>query len=514
MPNVFPGDADTICTGTSITLGKPSTCGEKFVYSWAASPLLVHTDSKNPEAIFTPTSPGTYTLTLTVQDQDGGPQSKSTTGSVTIVAREIPHSIFIPTQSELCECTINGNQIIARGNLGKAPYSFVWTTGNVEVMREDNVDSSMFFITALNSTTMYRVQITDAFGCVGVDSTTVIVNPCPVVTVTSPQICECESVQLSAEVLGNTNDYFYKWTNLDGSAAMNFSDTTISNPIVTPKSTTQYQLIVTNKQTGCLTAIFPAIIVGKDISPTASFSIPSILSDPRNKKVDIPIIVNEFTQNLQCMPREVEFDVTYNENIFDPNPQLTQGTVPGISGTIVSNTTALHNGLSMRTITVRCNPMLQLKQGDVLMSLTGAALIGDPGFSDVTISNINWVCGSGISSPDTTKGLLTLDSLCLFPIGTKRLLTFNSTPSVVAMVPNPTTGVSHISLRRYDGEEVRMSIFSALGEEIYTTTWQQTKVIGEEIATYPVTLTQQSGVYHVVLRSTSGVSTEQLIIVQ
>ncbi|MBK9246589.1 MAG: PKD domain-containing protein [Ignavibacteria bacterium] len=514
VPNVFPGDADTICTGSSITLGKPSTCGEKFVYSWAASPFLVHTDSKNPEAIFTPTSPGTYTLSLTVQDQDGGALSKSTTGSVTIVALENPKSIITPNPNVLCECTVLGNRILATGTRGRSPYSFIWSVDGVEQLRENQVDSSSLPLTVLSKTTTFEVRIIDANGCESSDSTTVIINLCPVVTVNSPTICECETVQLNANVVGNPSDFVYKWTNADGTPAQNFSDTTVSNPFVTPKSSSQYLLTVTDKTTGCVSTVNAGISVGKDEAPRASFSIPSLISDPRNKQLSIPIVVDEFTSNLQCFPKEMQFSISYNENLFDPNPTISQGTNSGVTASIISNTTEIVNGTIHRKITVRCSPIPQLKQGDVLMSLKGAALIGDPGFTDVTMSNIEWTCGSGITSPDTSKGLLTLDSLCLLPIGTKRLLTFNNGATVLAMVPNPTTGFSNISLRRYDGEEVRMSVYSALGDELYSTVWQKSDAIGEEIATYPILLNRESGVYHIVLRAATGISTEQLVIVK
>ncbi len=514
VPNVFPGEPDTICAGKTITLGKPSTCGEKFVYKWASNPFLVQSDTRKPEAIFTPIAPGTYTLSLTVQDQDGGAQSKSTTGTVTIVALENPRSIITPNPNILCECTIQGNEITARGTLGRPPYSFIWSEGGTEIFREEKVGFSKLPLTVLSRTTTFAIRIIDASGCESTDSTIAIVNPCPVVTVNSPTICECETVQLTASVVGNPADFTYKWTDINGNPAPNFNDTTIANPFVTPKKSSQYKLTVTDKKTSCVTSIFNSITVGKDEAPSASFSIPSLVSDPRNKKLQIPIVVNDFTQNLQCLPKEMQFSLSYNESLFDPHPTLEQGSVGGVSCAIVSNTTSVENGITVRKITMRCSPITQLKQGDVLLNITGAALIGDPGFTDLTVSNVEWVCGSGIITPDTAKGLLTLDSLCLKPNGSKRLLSFNKGASVLAIVPNPTQGNSTVSLRRYDGEEVRFTIYSALGNEIFSTVWKQSEILGEEITSYPITLEQKSGVYHVVLRANTGVSTEQLVIVK
>ena len=59
-----------------------------------------------------------------------------------------------------------------------------------------------------------------------------------------------------------------------------------------------------------------------------------------------------------------------------------------------------------------------------------------------------------------------------------------------------------------------MSVYSALGDELYATIWQKSDALGEEIATYPVMVNRESGVYHIVLRTAAGVSTEQLVIVK
>jgi len=514
VPNVFPGAPDTICAGTVIKLGSPSTCGEKFVYKWSSSPYLFQADTKNPEAIFSGYDAGTYTLSLTVQDQDGGPQSKSTTGTVTIVVLENPQSILSPSPNELCECSVFGNELTAVGTKGKSPYRFIWTSNGVEQFREEEVDSSKISLTTLSRTTVFTVRITDANGCEGTDSMTVVVNPCPEVTVNSPVICECETVQLDARVVGNLSDFTYRWTDVDGNPALNFSDTTIANPYVTPKISSQYKLRVTDKRTGCVTEVINSITVGKDEAPYGSFSIPSLISDPRNKKLQIPIVVNSFTSNLQCLPSELEFSLSYNENLFDPSPMIEEGSVGGITYEIVSNRVEVVNGISVRRLRVRILPIKQLVSGDVLLNITGSALIGEPGFTDLTLGEVSWKCGSGMSSPDTSKGLLTLDSLCLKPTGTKRLLSFTQGARVLAIVPNPSNGTSTMSLSRYNGEEVRITIYSAFGAELYSSVWKSKEITGEETALFPIKLESQSGVYHVVLRANSGISTEQIVFVK
>lgn len=514
VPNVNTGPADTICVGSSITIGQPSTCGEKFVYSWATHPYLVHADRSKPEAIFTPTTPGTYTLSLTVQDQDGGAQSKSTTGTVTIIARENPQSTLTLSTPLLCACSIDTSSITARGIGGRPPYTFIWSAAGVEKRRDINVTTSTLPLKAVTTSGYYNVATIDANGCQSVDSAEVRLRPCPTVNVTSPTICECDSVRLNVEISGNPNDYTFTWTNQDGSPAVQISDPTSQNPTVFPKASTTYKLVTTEKSTGCTATAVSPVVVGKDSSPSAVFRIPSVVSDPRNKNLSIPIVVEDFTPSMSCLPKEVQLSLTYNENLFDPNPRIENGSVGRISGSIIANTTAVQNGESMRTLTIRCSPIAQLDRGDILLTVTGAALIGSPGFTDITVHDVQWVCSSTMQTMAPAVGRLTLDSLCLLPNGSKRLLTFIPTASVVALIPNPNNGSSSIALRRYNGEEVHITIYSPMGQELHSTLWAKNDATGEEVASFPIQMQPVSGVYHIVVRTAGGVSTEQLIIVQ
>lgn len=515
VPNVNTGPADTLCVGSSITLGKPSTCGEKFVYSWAAHPFLVHPDRSKPEAVFTPTAPGSYTLSLTVQDQDGGAQSKSTTGTVSIVVRENPQPVFTLSRPTFCECSLDaGSSITASGKGGQAPYTFIWSVGGVVQQSDAQVNSSNFSLQAITKSTYYSVRIIDAFGCEATDSTEVPLLPCPAVKVLSPTICECDSIRLDVEVTGNPDDYRYSWTKDDGSPATDINDPTLMSPTVFPKVSTTYKIITTNKITGCATILSSSVFVGKDATPSAVFRIPSLVSDPRNKNFSIPIVVDTFTPSMSCLPKQVQFTLSYNENLFDPNPRIELGSVGGVAGRIISNTTTNLNGTTMRTLTIQCSPLAQLEPGDILLTVTGAALIGSPGFTDIILDSVQWVCSSTMQTPAQAIGKLTLDSLCLLPNGSQRLLTFNQSASVVAMIPNPNSGTCSVAVRRYDGEEVQIHLYSPMGDEVYSTTWAKNEIKGEEVSTFPIQVQVTSGVYHVVIRSAGGASTEQLIIVQ
>lgn len=91
------------------------------------------------------------------------------------------------------------------------------------------------------TTTTYRVAITDAYGCISHDSVRVVVNPLPVAVVdTASPICIGDSRQLTA-----SGGVTYRWEPADG-----LSCTDCPNPIATPKATTTYRVEVRNAE-GC-----------------------------------------------------------------------------------------------------------------------------------------------------------------------------------------------------------------------------------------------------------------------
>ncbi|MCC7438222.1 MAG: T9SS type A sorting domain-containing protein [Armatimonadetes bacterium] len=91
------------------------------------------------------------------------------------------------------------------------------------------------------TTTTYRVAITDAYGCISFDSVRVVVHPLPVAVVdTAAPICVGDSRQLHAS--GGTT---YRWEPADG-----LSCTDCADPIATPTTTTTYRVEVRNAE-GC-----------------------------------------------------------------------------------------------------------------------------------------------------------------------------------------------------------------------------------------------------------------------
>ncbi|MBN1295289.1 hypothetical protein JXA80_00825 [bacterium] len=128
--------------------------------------------------------------------------------------------------------TCPGNAVTLGGNPtatnGTPPFNYLWTPGNHTTANP---------VIYPNQTTTYTVTVTDAIGCVGMDSVTVIMDA-PAVNAGFDQFtCAGYCVQLgTAPVSG----YVYSWTPTTG-----LSNPTIANPTACVTETTQYTVTVT-----------------------------------------------------------------------------------------------------------------------------------------------------------------------------------------------------------------------------------------------------------------------------
>lgn len=217
-PSLF-ANAMSICPGKSTTLNVIASIGS--VIDWKPPLSGGGTTKVVSEA-------GTYTVDIT------------SCGIVT--------SRSIPVTVEYVKATITpvGDTVLCRGdsvtllsNPGMASYE--WTPGNIYDTR----------LTA-KTTGTYSLTVMSDFGCYATTSAKIVVNPVDTVVASlNDTICaDVASVQLSAS--GGAS---YKW-----SPDLTLSDTTISNPIAKPDSTTYYYVSTTN-QYNCTTKDTVIIVV-------------------------------------------------------------------------------------------------------------------------------------------------------------------------------------------------------------------------------------------------------------
>lgn len=209
MPNpiiTVTGKA-VLCTGDSVILTSSSNAN----YSWS-------TGEKTQKIVVK--QPGKYAVTTMYS-----PTCSKTSDSITITVNPRPKAIITAIGNTVF---CSGDSVILKAETSNA-YSYRWSTG-----------ATSYSIIVKNAG-VYKLYITNSYGCIDSTSTSVTVNPLPIAFAGSDNtICDSPNAQIqigSPPVAGNT----YSWSPVTG-----LSNATISNPIVKPTSTLVYTLLVTN----------------------------------------------------------------------------------------------------------------------------------------------------------------------------------------------------------------------------------------------------------------------------
>jgi gliding motility-associated-like protein len=212
LPTVTTSPNATICIGESSTLS--ATGG--VTYLWSPAATLSNANISGPVA--TPTITSTYNVTVT--DANGCINY----GSTTITVNPLP---VVATSPPAAICIGQSSQLTATGGV-----SYAWSNGA-------SLSNAAIANPIANpiATTTYNVTVTDANGCINTGSTTITVNPLPIVTIhPDTLLCLGERVQLFA-----TGGAGYSWGPAAGLNCLN-----CPNPIATPTVNTTYTAVVTN----------------------------------------------------------------------------------------------------------------------------------------------------------------------------------------------------------------------------------------------------------------------------
>lgn len=209
-PVVGP-DAFVCINQTTTTL----TASGGNTYSWTPTAGLSNPNIPNPVA--SPTSTTNYVVHVGVNGC-----SKTRSDTVNVLVRQRPP---IAATNDTLICVVDGLQLNVSG------------TGSIQWSPNYNLNSTTSatpFATPVVDT-IYRVRLTDIFGCVNTDSVRVRVKPkTEIFAGPDTSICRTEGY-----VLHTTGDALhYSWTPATG-----LSNDSIKNPRATPLQTTTYQVI-------------------------------------------------------------------------------------------------------------------------------------------------------------------------------------------------------------------------------------------------------------------------------
>lgn len=518
VPNAFAGADTIICASDAgvvpILRGQESTCGQApFIYAWSPADQLTIPDVTKPwQADLRPTQTTNYILRVT--DING--QGASTEDTITVVVRDPITIAFSPDIVDLCRGA-SDEALIATASGGEGTYVYRWFINGTLVQTTPSVATSELpstFLASLTGNARITVTATDTIGCDGTDSIDIVVREAPTLTMTASfTICPCDSVQIGALAQGGTpfsdGTYRYRWEESieeieDGRSSI--SNDTAAITYVSPRTTTTYRVVAIDSA-GCTSTPFFVTVsvdrpgIGTQLRPA------TLTADPRSEKVDIPIDVVEGVEQFSCLPDRLEFTLTYLEQLFDPFPTTSNGTIIENVVRPIPNTS-----MNSRSIRVRISPAPNLTNGSRITTVSGKALLGEPGETILTLSDITmiWDCDSIGLAPG--EGSLTLDSLCVTD-SVARLLGISS-GQIRNVYPNPTSGSVTITLERRVSVASVLSIINTAGVEVYQDHLDAPSPGSAPEAQVPLELDLPNGTYRVVWRTPSTVSVHSFTIIR
>lgn len=217
------------CFGSLPTLFTDSsyvTSGTITAWSWnfGDPPSGANNTStlQNPSHLFTST--GTFNVTL-ISTSNNGCQD---TIVIPVTVNPVPNA-----NAGINQSVCSGNPVSLNATGGG---TYVWNGGTLV-----NAPGASQSVTPI-STTSYIVTVTNSFGCTDNDTIVVTVNQNPVFTAGNDvSMCAGDTTQLSATGSGT-----FSW-----SPASGLSNTSISNPLAFPSSTTTYTATLTDAN-GCI----------------------------------------------------------------------------------------------------------------------------------------------------------------------------------------------------------------------------------------------------------------------
>jgi uncharacterized repeat protein (TIGR01451 family) len=216
---------DTICVGSSTTLTATLTGGTAMSYAWSFNNATTASISVSPLV--------TTTYTVTITDTNGC----NGTDAITVTVNPLP-TILIAGDNTIClgETTT----LTASGGV-----TYLWSTG---------ANTAAIQVSPVVNTT-YTVTATNANGCTNTATSTVNINPLPVINVTGRDtICANTSTTLTA-----TGAITYLWSN----------GATTNSIVVIPNATTTYSVTGTDIN-GCQNSGSITVLVNPIPTPVIS----------------------------------------------------------------------------------------------------------------------------------------------------------------------------------------------------------------------------------------------------
>jgi len=224
------------CNNYSFSFQNESVASNITNYNWDFGVTSSTKDtSTNPTPTFTYTDTGTYVLKLVVSNSGGC--KDSATASVKVYPGFNP-SFTVAGSCYQSPFVFTDNSLVKYGNI----TSRLWDLGDPNNSNDTFSVASLSYQYSKPGTATATISITSSVGCAGSFTKTVTINDKPYIYLpfTDTLICSIDTLPLKAQSTGT-----FHW-----SPNYRISDTNAVSPLVYPRDTTTYTLIVRDQ--GCV----------------------------------------------------------------------------------------------------------------------------------------------------------------------------------------------------------------------------------------------------------------------
>ncbi len=419
-------------------------------YQWNPAKGLDDPTSSAPLA--RPDATTTYTVTAT--DIYGCTKQK-----------EITVAVVQQPQAELGKDTIVCEKEILTLDPGQQTSSatYLWSTGET-TQSIHIVSPGMYWVVVRDGNCL----ATDTIRIAHADIRTVSIIP-------DTSICRGDSVQLLA-----TGALSYQWF-----ADTTPMDPTDTSPVVAPQTTTRYTVLATN-ELGCTTTA--AVTVEVRIPPIVTVSMPTVSADVGSTDIQFPIVLSASEPiALQSLALTVAFDA------FSLRPT-------GISNASMSEQTTGAQG----EITIVLSNINVSTAPQVYARLTGDILMGSLPSTALAVQNVSQQQCVDVQTQD--------GALAIRGCGVGQRDMAFTTPTVLAISPNPATGYAKVQMSSASDCNGDMSVYSLQGQRVW---YHQFPAIAGEVQVFLIETTELApGLYSVIMRAGTDIAVATLLVQQ
>jgi len=490
--DLFAASGDAVqltCATSSITLNGNGSSGENIVYSWSSENGNI-TDGGNT-LMPTIDAPGRYFLTVT----------DTLTGCTAVSSINISQDIDAPVanagMTQMLDCTITS--VTLNGSADQEfNLTYAWTTENGNILSGGNTQTP-----EVNAAGTYTLMIVDTFtNCSAMASVEVTADAAlPVVNAGDNLQLDCNNDTLTlAGSVNEGDDIVINWATLDGNI---IGDATSLTPMVDAAGT--YRLTARDTTSGCTTSA--SITVSMDMTkPTVEAgAAEQFLCD--NSTLTINGMVSGGTNFTY-------FWCTENGNI------VTGGDAPtveisgaGLFEFIVTNTDNGCANVDTVTVTGAESPTIALDTiNDSLILVAGGGTMpyifewaGDEIALDSSLTDLN----NGDYSVTVTDANGCTDALMFTIDVISGVNNLEEEIENLQVYPNPANQYFDINVTFNEVQTGTVFIMNKVGQQV----WQRpfsTKNIDLEVAVTD----WSSGVYYMLIQTSKGIRTEEIIVVK